>query len=301
MKIIIIGSKGFIGSHLLNYCRNLGHEVWGADVIVDYIDKSGYFLIDASNSDYNSIFQSMEYDVCVNCSGAASVPESFHNPMRDFYLNSVNVFKLLEAIKRHQNDCSFLNLSSAAVYGNPEVLPIKETANLQPLSPYGTHKLQAEQICTEFYDFYKIKTCSARIFSVYGPGLKKQIFWDLFNKAQTSDPLVLYGTGKESRDFIYIMDLVNAIELVLKHSEFTGNAINIANGEEVFINDAASIFLSFFDHQVTFSFSEEIRGGDPVNWMADITKLRAMGYQQTVDINTGLKEYYNWITGNNIK
>ena len=184
MKILIIGSRGFIGHHLFSYFSEKGNEVWGTDVVDDYINKERYFLIDASNSDYSSVFQSAEFDLCVNCSGAANVPESLKNPLRDYYLNTVNVFKILEAIRKFQPACKFINLSSAAVYGNPKQMPVKEDARPDPLSPYGFHKLQAEQICKEFYDFYNIRTCSLRIFSVYGPGLKKQLFWDLYNKAK---------------------------------------------------------------------------------------------------------------------
>lgn len=295
MKVIIIGSKGFIGQNLLNYLSGKGHEVWGADVVTDYVNKEQYFLIDASNSDYRSVFQHLIYDLCVNCSGAASVPESIVNPMRDYYLNTVNVFKILEAINKFQPDCRFINLSSAAVYGNPQHLPVKETARPNPLSPYGIHKLQAEQICKEFYDFYNIKTCSLRIFSVYGIGLQKQLFWDLFRKAKTGIPFELYGTGNESRDFINIMDLVKAIELVSEYSSFKADVINIANAEEIAIKDAVSVFFNFFKSDIAYSFSGEIREGDPLNWVADISKLISFGYEPSVDINIGLKKYYEWI------
>ena len=192
MKILIIGSRGFIGHYLFSYFSEKGNEVWGTDVVDDYINKERYFLIDASNSDYSSVFQSAEFDLCVNCSGAANVPESLKNPLRDYYLNTVNVFKMLEAIRKFQPACKFINLSSAAVYGNPKQMPVKEDARPDPLSPYGFHKLQAEQICKEFYDFYDIRTCSLRIFSVYGPGLKKQLFWDLYNKAKKGVPFSLF-------------------------------------------------------------------------------------------------------------
>jgi len=298
MKVVIIGSKGFIGHHLFNHYREKGNEVWGADVVVDYLNKERYFMVDGSNSDYSSVFQQLKFDICINCSGAASVPKSLQNPLRDYYLNTVNVFKLLAAIKKYQPDCRFINLSSAAVYGNPKRLPIKETAKPDPLSPYGIHKLQAEHICKEFYKFYKIQTCSVRIFSVYGPGLQKQLFWDLYVKAKMGIPFTLYGTGNESRDFIFVTDLVKAIELVSKCSDFNGDVINIANGEEIRIKNAVSIFFNYFDHDIEYSFSGKTRKGDPINWMSDISRLNSFGYQPSVDINTGLKRYYEWVSMN---
>jgi UDP-glucose 4-epimerase len=203
-KILIVGSKGFIGSNLGKYLNILASvEVWGCDVVTDY-GASNYYLIDASNSDFEELFQAHSFDICFNCSGSASVPDSLLHPLRDFYLNSLNVFKMAEAIRKYRPECKFLNISSAAVYGNPEQLPIKETAALMPISPYGYHKLQSENICEEFNRFYNIQTCSVRIFSAYGNGLKKQLFWDISQKLSKNNEVVLFGTGMESRDFIHI-------------------------------------------------------------------------------------------------
>ena len=167
-KFLIIGSKGFIGSHLKTYLEKKNYEVWGADVIIDYVNKERYFLVDASNASFHPIFEKEKFDVCVNCSGAASVPDSLENPLRDFHLNVSNTFKLLDAIKTYSPFCKFINLSSAAVYGNPLSLPIREKDKAIPISPYGFHKLMSEKICEEFYRFFGIQTCSLRIFSAYG-------------------------------------------------------------------------------------------------------------------------------------
>ena len=180
MKIIVIGSKGFIGSHCVDYFSK-EHEVWGCDVVLDY-NTSHYFSIDAVDSDFLGIFEQREYDVCINCSGAANVPFSLDKPFNDFKLNTLNVFKLLEAIRKHSPKCKFITMSSAAVYGNPEQLPIVESQMKNPVSPYGFHKSMAENICEEYSRFWNIQTCSLRIFSAYGPRLKKQLFWDLFHK-----------------------------------------------------------------------------------------------------------------------
>ena len=295
MEVVIIGSEGFIGKHLHLYLKEQGHEVWGADVVTRYANQEEYFLVDASNSDFSSVFRHTQYDLCVNCSGAASVPESLKNPMRDYYLNTVNVFKLLEAIRNEQTNCRFLNLSSAAVYGNPEKLPVSESAVTFPLSPYGLHKLQSEQICREFYEFHQVPTCSLRIFSVYGPGLQKQLFWDLQKKARSGEPFSLFGTGMESRDFIYVSDLVRVIELVYKQADFRAEVINVANGEEVLIRDAVSVFFSFFNKEISYAFSGDSRKGDPVNWKADISILRSFGYQAQVEMPAGLEAYFTYI------
>ncbi len=294
MKYLIIGSRGFIGQHLFNHLKTK-NKVWGADVVVDYEHKDDYFLIDSTNADFKDIFKKQDFDVCINCSGAASVPDSIDSPLRDYFLNTVNVFKILEAIRDSQTDCKFLNLSSAAVYGNPSKLPIKENSQLQPLSPYGIHKRQSEEICQEFHNHFDVKTCSLRIFSAYGDGLTKQLFWDLFKKAQTGKEISLYGTGLESRDFIYITDLVRAIEIVAVNAVFDGKAINIANGKELLIKDVVGVFYNFFNDEVKFQFSSESRAGDPNNWRADISLIKELGYTQEYSINEGLSHYYQWL------
>ena len=98
----------------------------------------------------------------------------------------------------------------------------------------------------------------------------------------------------ESRDFIYVSDLVRVIELVYQNSDFKADVINVANGEEVFIKDAVSVFFGFFDKAISYSFSGDSRKGDPVNWKADIDKLRSFGYLPSVDMASGLKEYYTF-------
>jgi dTDP-glucose 4,6-dehydratase/UDP-glucose 4-epimerase len=300
MKVLVIGSKGFIGQSLSVYFRSKGFDVWETDVIAEYENPDRFILVEATNPDFSVVFQQEKYDLCINCSGAASVPDSLSNPAKDFILNTVNVFNILEAIRKNQPHCKFINISSAAVYGNPEVLPISEESRPNPLSPYGCHKLLAEHICKEFWDLFQIQTCSLRIFSVYGPGLKKQLFWDLFRKARTGDPFFLFGTGKESRDYIYILDLVRAIDLVAQFSNFKADIINIANGEEVLIEKAVSTFFGFFDLNIQYEFSGDTRSGDPLNWKADIKKLKSFGYKPEVDLQIGLKNYFNWIQSNGI-
>jgi len=292
MKILIIGSKGFIGSHCVAFFLK-EHQVWQCDVVVDYVTPN-YFLLDATNNNFDEIFRAHQFDVCINCSGAASVPDSIKNPQRDFVLNTSNVFLQLDGLRRHIKDCKYINISSAAVYGNPEALPVKENQQLSPISPYGKHKKMAEEICEEFFEQYGTKTCSIRVFSAYGPGLKKQLFWDLYQKYKRGEAIELFGTGRESRDFIYISDLVQAINCVVLHASFNGDCINVANGKEITIARVAEIFYGLIDEKIKPVFAGHQRKGDPINWVAAIDVLSGLGYNQTVAIEDGLSKYIAW-------
>ena len=295
-KILIVGSKGFLGSHILSHMTDLNDfEVWGCDVVNDYTAKN-YFIIDASNSDFEEVFQNNQFDVCVNCSGAASVPDSLMHPLRDYYLNTVNVFKLLEAIRKYTPHCKFINISSAAVYGNPQKLPITEDSVAQPLSPYGNHKLQSEQICKEFHIYYQTNTCSLRIFSAYGAGLKKQLLWDISQKsAHSKKDIILFGTGNESRDFIHVLDIVQAVEIILRKGEFNAAIYNVANSIEITVAYVAETLLKSLGWKGSLAFNNLQRKGDPLNWKADITRLKSLGYNQKITIVDGLNMYAKWL------
>ena len=294
MTILIIGSKGFIGQHCQKYFSEQKHTIFGCDVVTDYAAEN-YFLIDTVNSDYKEIFENNSFEVCINCSGAAEVSKSIRHPFRDFTLNTLNVFKILDAIRQYQPDCKFINLSSAAVYGNPQYLPIDEKHPANPISPYGFHKLAAENICKEFSDLYGIKTINLRIFSAYGNGLKKQLFWDLFTKTKKSNEIELFGTGNESRDFIHIDDIVQAVDLLINLNNFTIPVINLANGNEIFINSAAAAFYNNYNSSIKYKFNGHIKPGDPLNWKADISVLKLLGYRQTLSFEDGIKQYTQWL------
>ena len=293
MKILIIGSKGFIGSHCISILKQQ-HIVYGCDVVNDYAAEN-YYQIDATNADYKEVFKTQQFDACINCSGAASVPDSFKHPFRDFSLNTLNVVKILEAIKELQAGCKFINLSSAAVYGNPEKLPITEDCPLIPLSPYGLHKRQAEEIIDEYAGFYNLQTCSLRLFSVYGPGLCKQLFWDLHTKIMQSDQIELWGTGNESRDFIYVDDVVNAITCVIKKAEFKGECINVSGGIETSIKSVVELFQQEHFKPFNFFFAGQQSPGYPVNWRANVDKLKNMGFKPQVSLKQGLQKYIAWL------
>lgn len=292
MKILIIGSKGFIGQHCTNYFSKLGNDIYGADIVA--LDETNYFQLESTNTDFNFIFENHQFDVCINCSGSANVGFSFENPAIDFELNVLNVQKIVVAIRNYNSSCKFINFSSAAVYGNPEVLPIVENADVKPLSPYGFHKLQSELLLTEYHNFFGLKTCSLRVFSAYGPGLKKQLFWDLFQKANANDTITLFGTGTETRDFIYIDDLVQIIDLVIQKSDFQGTIYNVASNIETSISEAVTVFRDAIASEKKIHFNGEAKLGDPKNWCADISKIKALGFENKISINEGIKKYVLW-------
>jgi dTDP-glucose 4,6-dehydratase/UDP-glucose 4-epimerase len=296
LKILIIGSKGFIGSHCADYFISRGFEVFQSDVTDNTEDN--YFLIRRENSDFSLPFKELQFDLCINASGSANVGFSFENPAVDFELNVINVQKILVAIRDFNPQCKFINFSSAAVYGSPRVLPISENSTCKPLSPYGFHKLQSELLLLEYHKFFGLKTCSLRVFSAYGPRLQKQLFWDLYQKSLQSDEISLFGTGDESRDFIYIDDLMQAVDLVMNNSDFNGSIYNVASQVETTIHDATKVFIDQICPGKPIVFNNVEKAGDPKNWLADMQQIRNFGFVPKYSLYLGLKQYAQWIKEN---
>lgn len=292
MKILIVGSKGFIGSHAVDFFSK-NQEVWGADIVNG--DETNYFTLEKLNTDFESIFEHNQFDACINASGNGSVPISINLPVFDFELNVLNTIKILDAIRKHNPACKYLNLSSAAVYGNPETLPIVENVDLKPLSPYGWHKLYAEQVCKEYFYMYNLQTINLRLFSVYGENLRKQLFWDIFQKSLRSTNIELFGTGMETRDFIYISDLLEAVNCVLKFGLFNGESVNIASGVETTIQRAATIFCKALNNKLTLNFNKIVKPGDPLNWKADISLVKSFGFEPNVSVEKGMNNIAKWL------
>lgn len=292
-KILIIGSEGFIGSHLASFYKKMNYEVRGVDVISK--NNIDYIQVDKGNPDFHLIFRDFPADFCLNCSGAASVPFSFEQPLVDFNLNVFNVVKLLDAIKLYSPECRFVNFSSAAVYGNPKSIPIKEDFPKNPISPYGFHKSVVENIMEEYNKYFKLKVCTLRLFSAYGNGLRKQIMFDLYNKFCESETVNLFGTGKETRDYIHIDDICNVVDLVLRNSNFENEIINVANGTEVELKTIVEIFRKKMKSNKDIVYSGCVRTGDPSRWQADISKIQSWGYKQTVSLDNGIERYVEWM------
>jgi len=293
MKLLIVGCKGFLGSHVMDAFVE-SYDAWGCDVHTNYNEKR-FFLINSSSVDFLSLFRQHKFDLCINCSGAASVPDSLKNPQLDFEWNVRNVQLLLEAIRREAPACKLINLSSAAVYGNPQNLPVQEIEPLKPMSPYGFHKMLSEQICTSYSQFFQIQVCNLRIFSAYGPRLKKQILWDLFLKSKQASAIELFGTGNETRDFIYVDDIIRAIECVIEKGCFSADIYNVASGHAASIKKVSEIFLKMINWNGVIRFSNNIRPGDPVFWQADINKLKDLGFVPKIALEEGIQRYTEWL------
>ena len=298
-KIVITGANGFIGSALCKHFSNISFDViqwiYGERFYVDH--KSKVICLDMrDNRQIVEALLTFTPDIIIHCAGSADVAKSVCNPFEDFQGNVNVTHNLLFSVHTLKLDyIRFVFLSSAAVYGNPISLPIREDMPLNPLSPYAIHKVICEELCLYFNKNYGLNVKIGRIFSAYGTGLRKQIFWDMFQKYKNTGRLDMFGTGNESRDYIHIDDVVQSLYL-LATSESNSLVYNIANGEEVTIRQAVELFADSIEcNHNNISFNNIVREGDPLNWRADISEIEKLGYKKSVSMDNGLNLYVNWL------
>lgn len=297
-KVLVTGAKGFIGSCISKYFKDEGYDVAGWDIAAD--DIGGIQIDEVNMLKFELVklkLDEVNPNIIIHCAGSADVGKSVKYPNIDFENNVIATHNLFFAMQEcGMSATKIIFLSSAAVYGNPSELPIREDAAMNPLSPYALHKEMGERICKYFVSNYGFDIKILRIFSAYGVGLKKQIFWDMEQKIKNTKKLEMFGTGNESRDFINIEDLIRAVYIIAVTAPKTEMLFNVANGEEVYIKDIVTYFANSYGVDSTrISFNGMAREGDPLNWRADISKLEMLGYKPKVNIEEGIARYVKWI------
>jgi UDP-glucose 4-epimerase len=298
MTVLIVGVTGFIGRHLARQFARSGWTVIGIGTRSTenspVQDLSAYFQLSLPSKELADIVQTLQFDLCVHCVGRASVELSMADPVADFRSSVDATINILDAIRKCSPKSRVIYLSSAAVYGNPGSLPISESHLTGPISPYGFHKLMCEQLMSEYWTVYGIESASVRIFSAYGPGLRRQVLWDLCQKLATQPVVKLRGTGNESRDFIHVLDVANAIQLLAMQPICQAEVFNLASGREVTVAHLAELIRAEFNSQVAIEFDQAVMTGVPKNWRADISKIEALGYRSTVDLESGIAAFARW-------
>ena len=287
---IIVGGTGFLGSHVCQRFSKLGWQVIsvGRGNLNPYANF--HYNMQLPNEGFSDLLKQSNPDLIVNCAGRASVALSMEDPLGDFYANTALVITLLDAIRKFASDCAFISLSSASVYGNPIALPIKESTPIKPVSSYGYHKYMEELAVLEYASLHQIRSATLRIFSAYGERLHRQVIWDLAAKIITSNgnPVKVFGTGDESRDFIHGEDVARAVEIVSSKGDLKGEVYNLASGQEISIKQLATKINELSNQNSQLYFDGLPPSGYALRWRADISKIQALGFCQSVSLDEGL-------------
>lgn len=245
MRVLVTGAAGFIGSHLLERCCELGWDVVGVDSFTDYYDEhlkranlaevkerfpdAEVVRADIVDTDLDAMVDSV--DVVFHQAGQPGVRDSWGNTFESYLRNNVLATqRLLEACRSAQLE-RFVYASSSSVYGNAPVYPTAETDLPRPQSPYGVTKLAAEHLCGLYARNFGLPTVSLRYFTVYGPRQRPDMATNrLIQSALSGEEFQLFGDGLKVRDFTYVDDIVSANIAAATESVVPGSVFNVAGG-----------------------------------------------------------------------
>jgi UDP-glucose 4-epimerase len=304
-KYLVTGGAGFIGSHVAEELVKKGHSVRIMDDfstgkkenIAPFLD--GVELIEADIRDFEACSRAVKGADCVLHQAAlTSVPLSIEDPLSTNEINITGTLNLLLA-SRDAKIQRFVFASSAAVYGDDSRLPKEESMQGVPLSPYAASKQVGETYCQVFWQLYNLPTVRLRYFNIFGPrqdpsSQYASVIPNFVRKMIKGENPVIFGDGEQSRDFLYVSNVVEANILASKTSEASGEAFNIAGGERITINSLVQSINEVLDKEIKPSYSEP-RPGDIKLSFADISRARKMlKYDPSVSFREGLRETVRW-------
>ena len=303
-SVLITGGSGFIGTHLTKALLFQGAKISIMDVsskmailfnIFSNNKKLEYKIINIIDLDLLNFFKENDFDIIFHLAGNANVNLSVDDPYLDFNLNVLTSIRLLETLRAISYSGKFIFPSSAAVYGNPMTLPIKEDDPTVPISPYGVSKLTIERYISIYSDLFGLKAASVRPFSVYGPGQKKLVVYDIIRKLYNNpNQLQLFGDGSQLRDFVYIDDVIKAMMLVAEKGKLIGEVYNLATGQEHSIKYLVETLCNLMNVNPKFIFSGSVRLGEPEKWAVSIKKISDLGFIPEISFIDGLQRTRDW-------
>jgi UDP-glucose 4-epimerase len=284
MKIMITGSGGFVGGSLGCFAARAGHDVLGlarrSQPNRDWPGK--HVSVDVAQADLSVIIKDFAPHVIFHGAGTASVAGSISAPLDDLRASAITWANVLDATRRSGLRPLLIFPSSAAVYGNPEILPVAEESSVAPISPYGFHKAACELLAREYAKCFGLPIVVCRIFSLFGSAQRRLLVWELFDQMAGDAPTVwLQGDGEETRDYLHIDELSSAILHIAQRHEAGASSkpsevvtVNLASGRESRALDLAELILAQVGVDKEIRCRGIARPGDPKRWQADTTRLQ---------------------------
>jgi len=296
-EVLITGASGFLGRHVARAFAEEGHRVVGLGRAPWTESEwrawglSGWLCAEVNLETLRAIAEAPEF--IVPCAGSGSVGFSFKSPLADFEATVGTLGSTLEYMRLCAPEARLVYPSSAAVYGQVEQLPIRENTPFRPMSPYGSHKLMAEQLCRSYAQHFGLRVALVRFFSLYGPGLRKQLLWDACVKFAHGEASFL-GTGQEARDWVHVTDGAQLLKVAAAHADVHCRVVNGASEVGTTVLEALTLLRTAFPGAPPLAFTREAKVGDPSAYRGDGSQARAWGWAPSIDIEEGVAEYAAW-------
>ena len=307
MRILVTGAAGFIASHLCEKLHDLGHEVVGLDNFNDYYSSAlkrlnasdlkakGIEVIEIDlNDNLQTVFQK-PYDYIYHLAAQPGI--SAETPLSDYVTNNIFATQnLLDAVAIfNPNLQSFINIATSSVYGL--VANVDENVPAKPISFYGSTKLAAEQLVLGQQRLGKLKACSIRLYSVYGPRERpEKLYTKLIENLYTDKPFPLFeGSVKHERSFTYVGDIVDGLVAIIgKEDIINGEIINLGTDEVHTTQEGINLVEEIMNKTLIIDH-KPARKGDQEKTSAVIDKARNLfGYEPKVSFKKGLELQVKW-------
>ena len=305
-NVLITGGAGFIGSSLANVLlpqnkvtvidnlsmgdfKNL-HESSNLTKILGDVTDKNLLVIVLEENDFDYIF---------HLAAIASVADSVARPYETHQVNFDSTMMILEILRQNKKSLKrFVFSSSAAVYGDEPTLPKTEESTIRPLTPYAIDKFASEKMAMIYYNLYDIPASATRFFNVYGPNQNPNSPYSgfisiLVNRLRENTELTIFGDGEQSRDFVYIEDVIQALLLIATSNQSLGEVYNVGTGIKNTINDLTKFAQKFTDKELSIKY-DAARQGDIKDSLSDVSKLESIGYKPNFDLADGMKKYLNY-------
>nr|MDO8100873.1 SDR family NAD(P)-dependent oxidoreductase [Candidatus Njordarchaeota archaeon] len=304
-RILVTGGAGFIGSHLASALVNRGYEVTILDNlsfgtlknITLHLSSGQVRFVRCDVRNMQDVKETLDdFDIVFHLAAITSVSYSIENPTTTNEVNGKGTRNLLEA-SLSSNVKRFINISSSAVYGNPRYLPIDEIHPVNPMSPYAKSKVKGEEYCAEFKEKYGLETLTLRLFNVYGSRQSTNQYSGVIAKfiehIRRGKQPVIYGDGKQTRDFVHVSDVVQALLSSMNSNNAVGETFNIGSGKPITINELCQIVMRKLNAEMK-PVHEKPKYVDIKNSCAKIEKARKfLGYNPKINLEEGLEDLVN--------
>ncbi len=283
--ILITGSSGQLGSYLI---ESIPNSV-GLDIRTSKFTK----IVGDIRGDLDAILKDYEINVIIHAAAQVSIVKSVENPKNDANNNIIGTINLLEYARKNDVE-QFIYISSAAVYGEPKYLPIDENHSTRPKSPYGLSKLTGERYSLLYSELYGLKVVSIRPFNIFSPRQDPNspysgVISIFVSRARKGLPLIIYGNGKQTRDFVNVQDVVQLVKLTLtKKAE---GVYNCGTEKKTSINELARIIAELSGREIKIKHDKP-REGDIRKSYAHISKAKEIGYEPKTNLKEDLKNYF---------
>jgi UDP-glucose 4-epimerase len=284
MRLLVTGSSGFLGGSIGRLAKRDGHDILGVSrsPALDGGWPGEFVQLDVSDPRLLSVIRDFAPDIVWHTAGPASVNRSVEAPLVDLQAALLPWANTLDCIRRARLRPLVIFPSSAAVYGEPASVPVREEAQIAPISPYGFHKVACEVLAREYAKCSGLNVVICRLFSTLGAAQKRLLIWELYEQLIGPESTVwLQGSGTEGRDYLGIDDLWSALARLIQKKVSPADSgrffvVNIASGTEICTLNVAEQLRDLIAPSKAIRCRDIARPSDPRRWRADVSRLRSL-------------------------